>query len=74
MPFLLIIPLRLHPPFHFSHIRACGRLRPVFDSHHAAWAGVLATINDMFFMALMFFVSGLLLDESQTQRLRRVYG
>jgi hypothetical protein len=32
---------------------------PVFDSHHAAWAGVLATVADMFGMALIFFLSGL---------------
>lgn len=32
---------------------------PVFDSQHSVWAGVFATFNDMFFMALMFLVSGL---------------
>jgi len=32
---------------------------PVFDPHHAAWAGVFATVSDMFGMALMFFLSGL---------------
>jgi hypothetical protein len=32
---------------------------PVVDSHRAVWAALLATFNDVFFMALMFFVSGL---------------
>ena len=32
---------------------------PVVDSHRALWAAIFATVNDIFFMALMFFVSGL---------------
>lgn len=32
---------------------------PIVDSHRAVWAAIFATFNDIFFMALMFFVSGL---------------
>jgi len=32
---------------------------PVVDSHRALWAGIFATFNDIFFMALMFFLSGI---------------
>lgn len=40
---------------------------PVVDAH-AAWAGVFATVNDIFFMALMFFVSGLFVWRSLTRK------
>jgi hypothetical protein len=40
---------------------------PVVDTH-AAWAGVFATFNDIFFMALMFFVSGLFVWRSLTRK------
>jgi len=37
---------------------------PIVDSHRAVWAAVFATFNDVFFMALMFFVSGLFVWKS----------
>jgi hypothetical protein len=40
---------------------------PVVDAR-AAWAGVFATVNDIFFMALMFFVSGLFVWRSLTRK------
>ncbi|MGA2572356.1 MAG: acyltransferase [Terracidiphilus sp.] len=40
---------------------------PVVDAH-AAWAGVFATVNDIFFMTLMFFVSGLFVWRSLTRK------
>src|SRR3974377_1644600 len=46
---------------------------PVFDPHHAAWAGVLATVSDMFGMALMFFLSGLFVWSSLKRKGRCVY-
>ena len=46
---------------------------PVFDSHHAAWAGVLATVADMFGMALMFFLSGLFVWSSLKRKGRLGY-
>ena len=41
---------------------------PVVDSHRAAWAGVFATVNDIFFMALMFFLSGLFVWSSLNRK------
>ncbi|NNE36170.1 MAG: acyltransferase [Rhodothermales bacterium] len=32
---------------------------PVLDEQRAAWAGVIVSFNDIFVMALMFFISGL---------------
>src|SRR3974390_1153628 len=46
---------------------------PVFDSHHAAWAGVVATVADMFGMALMFFLSGLFVWNSLKRKGRSAY-
>src|SRR3974377_93374 len=46
---------------------------PVFDSHHAAWAGVVATVADMFGMALMFFLSGLFVWSSLKRKGRLAY-
>ena len=46
---------------------------PVVDSHRAAWAGVFATFNDIFFMALMFFVSGLFVWGSFSRKGARAY-
>jgi hypothetical protein len=41
---------------------------PVVDSHRAAWVNMFATFNDIFFMALMFFVSGLFVWQSLTRK------
>jgi surface polysaccharide O-acyltransferase-like enzyme len=44
------------------------RTFPVVDGHRAAWAGVFATVNDIFFMALMFFISGLFVWKSLARK------
>ncbi len=41
---------------------------PVVDSHRAQWANMFATFNDIFFMALMFFVSGLFVWKSLVRK------
>ena len=41
---------------------------PVVDSHRTTWAAVFATFNDVFFMALMFFVSGLFVLKSYSRK------
>lgn len=41
---------------------------PIVDSHRAMWAAILATFNDVFFMALMFFVSGLFVVKSYSRK------
>ena len=41
---------------------------PIIDSHRAVWAAVFATFNDIFFMALMFFLSGLFVWNSLTRK------
>jgi hypothetical protein len=41
---------------------------PVIDSHRAAWAGILATFNDIWLMVLMFFVSGLFMWASLNRK------
>lgn len=46
---------------------------PVVDSHRATWAGVFATVNDIFFMALMFFLSGLFVWGSLNRKGAGVY-
>ncbi len=40
---------------------------PVVDAH-AAWAGVFASVNDIFFMSLMFFLSGPFVWRSLTRK------
>ncbi len=46
---------------------------PIIDSHRAVWAAVFATFNDIFFMALMFFVSGLFVWKSLNRKGGRAY-
>jgi Acyltransferase family len=41
---------------------------PIVDSHRAVWAAVFATFNDIFFMALMFFLSGLFVWNSLSRK------
>lgn len=47
---------------------------PVVDSQRAAWAAMFATFNDIFFMALMFFVSGLFVWKSYRRKGASAYG
>jgi len=41
---------------------------PVVDTHGGPWAALFATFNDIFFMALMFFVSGLFVWKSLVRK------
>ena len=41
---------------------------PVVDTHGGSWASLFATFNDIFFMALMFFVSGLFVWKSLVRK------
>lgn len=46
---------------------------PIVDSHHATWAAVFATFNDVFFMALMFFCfRAVCAEEFRAERNRRI--
>jgi hypothetical protein len=61
-------PLAPQPPASLLAQPRWWQAFPVVDSHRAAWVNMFATFNDIFFMALMFFVSGLFVWHSLTRK------
>jgi peptidoglycan/LPS O-acetylase OafA/YrhL len=52
-------PMAPPPPTSLAAVSRWWQAFPVVDSQRGAWAGLFAAFNDNFFMALMFFLSGL---------------